>query len=493
MSLSVTCIAPLLNSHFNKATGILSDTTVSNSTDRPTAVSVHTTATLAQRSTSIPSMPRAMSQLAKKGHEISTVSGSQPTSSTSDAKAAAALLPTPVSTTKLASGGSWDAPSPSPHAHVPIPAPSTSNPLGIRPSAYPIPGKQPPKGPRSLFGNAPIFLPATLPASTAGLVSSQIPTPVTTPVPKKPVVVGAKWSATRGATSTGSSVSTANTTANASLLSLKGSGSGPSQAPPPLSPSATSSARGPTALTLALTPVTSEPKADLSQMLRYASPSPPPPPPPASEPPPTPISPPKTKPQETQPPALQSLPVSASNKWKRISSIDGTIPIPPPAILTSLCPTASSTSPTTDGFAAGSHEVVSSSNTKKRPHNVLEDEDDKLSHLIKVKKGAEKQTQAVNNAKATIKAKTASMAASSSVSSLSSTTTNGAATGSKKPENATASTSATPKSLSPSSVIFLPESVSDAHISVLPQYHPSHTHCLRNLLWLLWRLRIDLL
>ncbi|KAF8810071.1 hypothetical protein BYT27DRAFT_7336859 [Phlegmacium glaucopus] len=149
-------------------------------------------------------------------------------------------------------------PPPDPKEVVYIPAGSAGNPLGIRPSSNPAmtmtPNQRPlPSGPRSL--------------RTATVVMAA----------KKPVVVGANWSAAR---SSGS----ASTSASNSV---------------PVTPSSSSSSLTSSA---ASRPI---PKAtDLSRILSYGSPSPPPPP--DSDPPPAP------------PPQCQS----GVSKWKRITGDD---------------------------------------------------------------------------------------------------------------------------------------------------------------------------
>lgn len=151
---------------------------------------------------------------------------------------------------------------PDPKEAVYIPAGSVGNPLGIRPSSSPTTtmtsNQRPlPSGPRSLR------------------------TTSTVATPKKPVVVGANWSAAR------SSGSASNSTNNSVLVT----------------PSSSTSFISPT---LASTNSTIRPAAkvtDLSRILSYGSPSPPPP---ESEPPP--------------PPPLQHQ--SGVGKWKRIASDD---------------------------------------------------------------------------------------------------------------------------------------------------------------------------
>lgn len=145
-----------------------------------------------------------------------------------------------------------------------IPAGSAANPLGIRPSSNPAmtitPNQRPlPSGPRSL--------------RTAAIVATA----------KKPVVVGANWSAARssGPVSTG---------ANNSV---------------PMTPSSSSSSLISSASTSTTSTSRPAPKAtDLSRILSYGSPSPPPPP--DSDPPPPP------------PPQCQS----GVGKWKRITGDD---------------------------------------------------------------------------------------------------------------------------------------------------------------------------
>ncbi len=124
-----------------------------------------------------------------------------------------------------------------------IPTPTIGNPLGIRPSSLPKPL---PKGPRAL--NA-------------------------APAPKKPVVVGAKWSAVRSAGSSATGSSLGGISASSSSSSV-------------VSSILTSPA-------LAAKPVL---KTSLSEMLGYMSPSPPPPPPPAESPPQLPPPPPRFAP-----------------------------------------------------------------------------------------------------------------------------------------------------------------------------------------------------
>ena len=171
-------------------------------------------------------------------------------------------------------------PSPPPdQKDVYIPAGSVGNPLGIRPSSNPsmtmTPNQRPlPSGPRSL----------------------RTATTVTTA--KKPVVVGANWSAAR-------SSGPASTSTNNSV---------------PLTPSSSSSISSASASTNSTVRPTSK-VTDLSRILSYGSPSPPPPP--ASKPPPP--------PSQCQ---------SGASKWKRITgddekasatSSDGSKTVNPPA------------------------------------------------------------------------------------------------------------------------------------------------------------------
>ncbi|KDR81902.1 hypothetical protein GALMADRAFT_240187 [Galerina marginata CBS 339.88] len=173
---------------------------------------------------------------------------------------AQASFPTPISmkTSSHSSQTRTSSPPPDPKALVYIPSGSSSNPLGIRPSSglgtHAV-QKCLPKGPRSLLG------PPT-------------PTP-TIATAKKPVVVGAKWSAARNSA----------LSSNASNGGLSASSSSSSLTPIPSSP----------ALPALSAPVS------LSQILRYDSPSPPPPP------------------KSDPPPPLP--PQSGVTKWKRISSV----------------------------------------------------------------------------------------------------------------------------------------------------------------------------
>ena len=153
-------------------------------------------------------------------------------------------------------------PSPPPdQKDVYIPAGSVGNPLGIRPSSNPsmtiAPNQRPlPSGPRSL----------------------RTATTVTTA--KKPVVVGANWSAAR---SSGS----ASTSTNNSV---------------PLTPSSSSSISLASASTNSTVRPTSK-VTDLSRILSYGSPSPPPPP-------------------TSKPPPPPSQCQSGVSKWKRITGDD---------------------------------------------------------------------------------------------------------------------------------------------------------------------------
>ncbi|KAF8881947.1 hypothetical protein CPB84DRAFT_1851418 [Gymnopilus junonius] len=175
-------------------------------------------------------------------------------------------LPTPISMRTSTSAHQFrsSSPPPDPKQLVYISSVSSSNPLGIRPSH--VHQKAAPTAPRSLL------------SSTS-----------TTSAPKKPLVVGAKWSAARNS---GSS-------SNAAPSSSNNNGS--------LSASTSSSSL--TSLASSVSPVvpSTPAPAALSSLIPYASPSPPPPPPPESDPPP---------PLPPQPAA------NAGGKWKRISSVD---------------------------------------------------------------------------------------------------------------------------------------------------------------------------
>ncbi|KAF9484904.1 WD40 repeat-like protein [Pholiota conissans] len=160
--------------------------------------------------------------------------------------------------------GTWDATPSAPY----IPTPTVGNPLGIRPSSsLPLISKPIPTGPRSLTGL----------------------------VPKKPVVVGARWSAARN--SGPSTVGTSNSSISASSSSLS------------LSSTLTSLPSSPS---IPPEPAPFVPKTDLSSILRYTSPSPPP-----SPPPPLPDSEPPSSPPPTQQPV---------NKWKRVVGSDKPLP-----------------------------------------------------------------------------------------------------------------------------------------------------------------------
>lgn len=158
-------------------------------------------------------------------------------------------------------------PPPDPKEVVYIPSGLVGNPLGIRPSSNPAmtmtPNQRPlPSGPRSL--------------RTAATVATA----------KKPVVVGANWSAAR---SSGSAATNVNNSGSVT--------------PSSSSSSLISSASPSTNSTVRPTPKVT----DLSRILSYGSPSPPPPP--DSEPPPPP------------PPQSQS----GFSKWKRIAGDDETM------------------------------------------------------------------------------------------------------------------------------------------------------------------------
>uniref|UniRef100_A0A8H7Y286 WD40 repeat-like protein n=1 Tax=Psilocybe cubensis TaxID=181762 RepID=A0A8H7Y286_PSICU len=174
------------------------------------------------------------------------------------------LLPTPLSSrvSALPIQPRNSSPPPDPKSLAYIPSGSSTNPLGIRPSSgriLPITSqKSVPKGPRSLVGPAP-----------------------PTQQPKKPVVVGAKWSAARSSGSSSNALhGNVSTATNSSTIP------------------ATSTTSSHT------TPTSSSVKIGLSHIMRYASPSPPPPQP--DHPPPTPPVPPQT----------------GLVKWKRISCVD---------------------------------------------------------------------------------------------------------------------------------------------------------------------------
>lgn len=117
-----------------------------------------------------------------------------------------------------------------------IPTPTIGNPLGIRPSSsHPPPPKPIPTGPRALL------------VGRGHAIPSQV---------KKPVVVGVKWSAARNS---GSSANVSNGGVSASASSSSSLSSSLSSIP--------------TSPTPAPKPL---PKANLSDVLRYTSPSPPP-------------------------------------------------------------------------------------------------------------------------------------------------------------------------------------------------------------------------
>lgn len=202
------------------------------------------------RSDGVPTNPRAMLQAARNTSSLSVRAQEklpvQPSSKPS--------LPNPIPP-KASSQIRSSSPPPDPKAIAYIASGSSSNPLGIRPSlsVHSAP-KLPPTGPRSL-------------------VASVHPA-------KKPIVVGAKWSAARS-TGTNSNASNGGLSASTSSSSLT---SVPSS---PVIPASSSTAT-----------------TGMSQILRYASPSPPPPPPPQSDP----------------PPPLP--PQSGAGKWKRISAVD---------------------------------------------------------------------------------------------------------------------------------------------------------------------------
>lgn len=197
--------------------------------------------------------PRAVSQRGAGGEEglahgpSGTPLADAPTP-TKDRNAIIArqAAPTFVKSVQASLPTTWEADGWGTSAAPYIPTPSIGNPLGIRPSSSlpPLP-KALPKGPRAL--NA---------AQTA---------------PKKPVVVGAKWSAARSAGSSATSSSLGGVSASSSSSSIAQASSASSI---PTSPA----------------PAAAKPvlKASLSEMLGYTSPSPPPPP--TESPPPVPSS-----------------------------------------------------------------------------------------------------------------------------------------------------------------------------------------------------------
>ncbi|KAF8164008.1 hypothetical protein BJ912DRAFT_280077 [Pholiota molesta] len=166
--------------------------------------------------------------------------------------------PTFVKSARASIQGTWDTAPSAPY----IPTPTVGNPLGIRPSSsLPSNQKPIPTAPRSLSA-----------ATTA----------------KKPIVVGAKWSAARNSGTSVANISSNGVSASSSSSSISSSSTIPTS--PIISTDAT----------LSVT------KSDLSQILRYSSPSPPPQP--LTEPPPSPP------------------PQSAPSKWKRVNSNDENCP-----------------------------------------------------------------------------------------------------------------------------------------------------------------------
>lgn len=205
------------------------------------------------RSEGIPTNPRAMVQATRNtGGLLSLRAQEKLPVQPSPKPSVPNSIPLKSSSSQIRSAS----PPPDPKAIAYIPSGSSSNPLGIRPSIsmHSAP-KLPPTGPRSLV-------------STVNLA-------------KKPIVVGAKWSAARN---TGSSSNISNGGLSASTSS--------------------SSLTSVTSTSSPVIPASSTPTAVLSHILRYASPSPPPPPPPQTDP----------------PPPLP--PQTGATKWKRITAVD---------------------------------------------------------------------------------------------------------------------------------------------------------------------------